>query len=153
MERCQAHDGPDVHPTPFLCPGSQSITNVGSEAYSIALTNLLMNLGNVHRIGMNHSVRDKLPKLPARNVKASHCTSQSALWVMRNCMGMITLSGSARLKIVTSGMYKMAITDPPIQVLKYKLRNQSCCTEPELTRKSQKQSSSKCVTLCRIREY
>ena len=58
-----------------------------------------------------------------------------------------TLSGSARVNIVTSGMYVMAMREPTIQVLKYKLRNQSCCTEPELTRKSQKQSSSKCVTL------
>ena len=53
------------------------------------------------------------------------------------------------MKMVTSGMYVTATKEPTIQVLKYKLRNQSCCTEPELTRKSQKQSSSKCVTLWR----
>lgn len=114
-------------------------------------TKLLMNLGKAHRIGMNHSVRDKSPKLPAKNVKASHCSISVSHPQSNHSTDALTLSGSARVKIVTSGMYKTATTDPPIQVLKYKLRNQSCCTEPELMRKSQKQSSSRCVTLCRIR--
>ena len=62
-----------------------------------------MKVGKVHKIGMNQRVRDKLPKLPAKNVKASHCISVSIV-----CDSSVqhkrTLSGSARVKIVTSGM-------------------------------------------------
>ena len=36
------------------------------------LTKFSMNPGNVHRIGVNQSVSDKLPKLPAKKVYASH---------------------------------------------------------------------------------
>lgn len=114
------------------------------------LTKFSMNPGNVHRIGMNQSVSDKLPKLPAKNVYASHWSPQISafeLWKWRICGR--TLRGSSLVKMVTSGMYVTATMPPTIQVLKYKLRNQSCCTEPELTRKSQKQSSSRCVTLRR----
>ena len=47
------------------------------------LTKLLMKVGKVHKIGMNQRVRDKLPKLPAKNVKASHCASRSASCAIR----------------------------------------------------------------------
>lgn len=38
------------------------------------------------------------------------------------------------------------MSEPPIQVLKYRLRNQSCFTDPELTRNNQKQSSERWVS-------
>ncbi len=40
-------------------------------------------------------------------------------------------------------MYVIAAQDPTTQVLKYKLRNQFCCIDPALTKKSQKQSSER----------
>lgn len=55
----------------------------------------------------------------------------------------LTFRGSARVKIVTRGMYVTAAKDPTTQVLKYKLRNQFCWMDPALTKKSQKQSSER----------
>ena len=43
--------------------------------------------------------------------------------------------------MVTSGMYRMAMLDPTIHALKYRLLNQSFCFGPALTTNSQKQSS------------
>jgi len=61
---------------------------------------LFKKLGKVHRIGVNHKVNDRLPKLPAKKVKAS------------------LFRGSDLVTIVTTGMYTSAIIDPTIHVLK-----------------------------------
>jgi hypothetical protein len=47
---------------------------------------LFKKLGKVHRIGVNHKVNERLPRLPATNVNAS------------------LLRGSDLVKIVTSGI-------------------------------------------------
>jgi hypothetical protein len=52
-----------------------------------------------------------------------------------------TFSGSERVNMVTKGIYTRARTEPNAQVLKYRLRNQSCCAEPAFTRNNQKHNS------------
>ena len=68
MERRQANDSASVNTIPFL----HECINNSATTRTTKLTKFSMNPGNVHRIGMNQSVSDKLPKLPAKNVYASH---------------------------------------------------------------------------------
>ena len=58
--------------TPFRFYVNESPSVTASPRCRALLTKLLMNPGNVHRIGVNQSVSDKLPKLPAKKVYASH---------------------------------------------------------------------------------
>lgn len=60
---------------------------------------------------------------------------------MTTVIASLTLRGSERVRPVTRGMYSNAAMLPATHTLKYVLRNQSRWTEPEVIRKSQKQSS------------
>ena len=71
MERSEADYRPRVDTIPFLLRDA-SVSPNRRQMMTCERTKLLMNVGKVHRIGMNQRVRDKLPKLPAKNVKASH---------------------------------------------------------------------------------
>ena len=70
VERRQADDSTRVYATPFL---REFVSSTVIQHDSIQLTKFSIKEGNVHKIGMNQSVRDRLPKLPAKNVYASHC--------------------------------------------------------------------------------
>ena len=87
-------------------------------------TKFLRNEGNVHlhsvhelsprganyvltySIGRNQRVNDRLPKLPAKNVKASHCHgSNVSTTVTHQGINIVhTLMGSERVNMVTRGM-------------------------------------------------
>ena len=78
-----------------------------------------MNEGNAYRTGRNHIVNDRLPRPPARNVYASHCT----IPISFNPSVSIgkekpTFSKSLLVKIVTRGMYMIAMHEPKAHVLK-----------------------------------
>jgi hypothetical protein len=96
-------------------------------------------------MGRNHTVRHRLPKPPARKVKASHYRDQRSGGTLRINVDdhemSLTLRGSCRVKAVTIGIYMIAIEAPIIHVLKYGLWNQFCRDVPGFIRYSQKQSS------------
>ena len=72
VERSEADYRPRVDTIPFLLRDALVSLTI-SQMMICGRTKLLMNVGKVHRIGINQRVRDKLPRLPAKNVKASHC--------------------------------------------------------------------------------
>lgn len=76
VEGRKPDDGPCVDSIPFLKKEGSATMRMRVK-HDGARTKLLMKSGKVLRIGKNQSVRDMLPKLPARNVKASHCRMQS----------------------------------------------------------------------------
>jgi len=92
-------------------------------------------------MGVNHKVSEKLPRLPARKVYASHCKTIFVNKPRNPAVYKHTFSGSDRVNMVTIGIYTRARTEPNAQVLKYRLRNQSCCAEPAFTRNNQKHNS------------
>lgn len=83
VERLQAGYRSSINSIPFL----QHSQRHEVKLEVLQRTKFLTKEGNVHRIGINQRVRDKLPRLPAKKVKASHCIVHivSSAALMRMC--------------------------------------------------------------------
>ena len=144
-----------------LSKNNQSKTVVGIIRWH---TKLSKKVGNIHlrvtfserhatvrkpyKIGKNHSVIDRLPKLPVKNRYASDyikdiSVSRVYLWSVS-----LTLRGSDLVNIVRRGISITATTEPVTHSLNCHVRNQSRCVAPALSKKYQKHSSVNAIFRC-----